>query len=444
MSKSDLDGPLPESLSQAQAWLSSGAISSESLCTAMLKRIHLHNGHSRSVRTIFEERALADAVESDKRRITCLPVPPLSGIPWLVKENIDVLPGPVSAGLDFLASRIPSHEAWIVRKLREAGAVVLGTCVSDPGAFGVRTDRVRHPTVPGLTVGGSSGGSAAALAMGFAFAALGTDTGGSIRIPSACCGTVGLKPTFAALSTEGLYPLVPSLDHVGPMTRTVEDMSLVWNALVPSHGKAEQPIGELRFGWAPEWLILAQKDVRSAFLAALSTLSKRGFQIVEIRLPDLKEVAHAHFVHFCDQATKLHLDEFGYTPMMFGTEAQEAFRMGRSLEISEIGRVENRRKELRSRVDSALEGLDALLIPTMPVLRPHLKNDSFLIGGKSMGFTASLVLFTSLFNHSGHPVLTTPNPGTTPDQLHSVQWVGHWGNERALLDAVCAAFDVFP
>lgn len=438
MSPSEPGGALPNSLSEACDWLGSGAIDAVTLCEGMLGRIRLHNGQSQSVRTVFEERALADALAVDQRRRAGESLPPLSGIPWLVKENIDLLPGPVSAGLEFLASRVPEREAWIVKRLRATGAVVLGTTVSDPGAFGVRTERVRHPVVDGLTVGGSSGGSAAAMAMGFACAALGTDTGGSIRIPSACCGTVGLKPTFDVLSTDGVYPLVPGLDHVGPMTRSVEDMSLVWSALMPSQGPAEPPKRAVRFGWVPEWVARAQKDVQAGFFEGLRALSDQGCQVVEVALPDLEEVARLHFVHFCDEATKLHLGAFGYTPEMFGPDAQAAFQLGQGLARAEVDRVARRRLALRGQVDGALVGLDALVLPTLPVLQPHLKHANFQIGGQSMGFTAALVLFTSLFNHSGHPVLTAPTPGVAPNRLHSVQWVGHWHGEQALLDAVCS------
>lgn len=418
--------------------LQTRAITSVALCEAMLEHIRRENGRIRAVRTPFDARARADAAEVDHLRAQGQPMGALAGIPFLVKENIDVLPGPVSAGLEFLASRVPDQDAWIVKKLRSAGAIVLGTTVSDPGAFGVRTEYVKHPKNPALTVGGSSGGSAAALAAGFAFAALGTDTGGSIRIPSACCGTAGLKPTMGAWRNDGVHPLVRDLDHVGPMARTVADLAIVWNALATG-GAPQQPANgaiSLRVGWCPEWLAWAQPDVQREFERTLRQLAQEGCQLIPIRLPRLEDVIHVHVTHFCHEACKLHLEEFGYAPDMFPAEAQEAFRAGRSLSREELDRAEAIRRGLRSQVDEALDNVDILVVPTLPVHQPEVKAESFQIGGRSLGFTLSLVLFTSLFNHTGHPVLATPAPGAATDSFHGVQWVGRWGTERSLLEAV--------
>jgi Asp-tRNA(Asn)/Glu-tRNA(Gln) amidotransferase A subunit family amidase len=436
MSTSESGTIPPYSLAEAQRGLQIGAFTAVQLCEALLARIRTHNGRIRAVRTLFEEEALRDAAEVDRLRQAGERLGALAGIPWLVKENIDVLPGPVSAGLDFLDARVPAGEAWIVQRLREAGAVILGTTVSDPGAFGVRTEHVRHPVDPVLTVGGSSGGSAAALLAGFAYGALGTDTGGSIRIPSACCGTAGLKPTFGTWSTEGVYPLVRDLDHVGPMARTVDDLHAIWDALLPATLDHAGSSGALRLGWSQEWLDCAQPNVQVEFHRSLAHLASLGHQVVKVQLPSFEDVARAHFGHFCHEVVQLHLMEFGHAPQMFGMEAQEAFRAGRALDSGELRQVEDIRKRLSASVDEALGVADLLVLPTLPVHRPEVTAESFQVGGRSMGFTASLVHFTSLFNHTGHPVLATPSPGIDPSRLHGAQWVGPNGCEGALLDAV--------
>lgn len=436
MSTPEFDLERPSSLVEASALLHAGNFTSVQLCESLLEHIHSQNDRILAVRTVFAQQALTEAAEVDRKRACGILLSPLAGIPILVKENIDVLPGPVSAGHAFLETRVPAREAWIVERLRSAGAVILGTTVSDPGAFGVRTEAVQHPMNPMLTVGGSSGGSGAALAAGFAYAALGTDTGGSVRIPSACCGVAGLKPTSGTWKTDGVYPLVRDLDHVGPMARTVGDLIEVWHALTPDALHYVATPSPLRIGWCPEWLAVAQSDVQSAFDRSLRLLSDQGHLVSEVRLPDLDDVARAHFTHFCHAACQLHLDEFGYKPYMFSSEAQAAFSIGSALSSIEILQAEQIRTGLKTRVDSALSTVDFLMLPSLPVHRPELATEMFQVGSQSRGFTATLVLFTSLFNHTGHPALSTPAPGTLPAQLHSVQWVGSWGTESRLLAQV--------
>ena len=180
-------------------------LSAEDLTSAYLSHIESVNPNINAIRHILKQAALEQAQLVDRQRKAGQAVGPLAGLPVVIKENCDVQGLSCSAGLSFRENCVAQQDAWVTQKLKAAGAIILGTSISDPGAFGVRTSAVTHPLKPELTVGGSSGGSAGALAAQMCLGAIGTDTGGSIRIPSACCGTVGLKPSFAALSMDGIF-----------------------------------------------------------------------------------------------------------------------------------------------------------------------------------------------------------------------------------------------
>ena len=177
---------------------------------------------------VLSAQALAEAEAADAN-----PASPLHGVNIAVKDNIDTAGALCSAGLPFLAERRATKDAVVVAALRAAGAVILGMTATDSGAFGVVTPAVTNPNHPSLIAGGSSGGSAAAVAAGLCDAALGTDTGGSVRIPAACCGVYGFKPTYGVISVAGIRPLTERFDHVGILARTIAEIHKITTALVP-------------------------------------------------------------------------------------------------------------------------------------------------------------------------------------------------------------------
>jgi Asp-tRNA(Asn)/Glu-tRNA(Gln) amidotransferase A subunit family amidase len=265
------------------------------LTEGFLARIGEHNPRINALRDSDADQARQTARALDARLDRGEDIGPLGGLPVVVKENCDTAGYACSAGLSFRTDHRPAQDSWVTARLRKAGAVILGTSISDPGAFGVRTAEVTHPIDAALTVGGSSGGSAAALAAGLCLGAIGTDTGGSIRIPSACCGTVGLKPSFGVLPMTGIFPLVPSLDHAGPMARTVGDTALLWSAIDVRRTDAQRPVS--RVGVDPTWVADADAPIRDAFVAMLDRLTRAGVKVHEITLPGIDENGGAKFVH---------------------------------------------------------------------------------------------------------------------------------------------------
>ena len=233
--------------------IESGRIEPLGLTRLMLERIAAFNPALNLFVTLCRDAALGDAAASGERAASGQRRGPLDGIPVALKDNIDLAGVPTSNGFGGPPWRVPARDAEVVRRLRAAGAVILGKLNMHEGALGATTDNPHfgasiNPHCPGYTPGGSSGGSAAAVAAGLCVAALGTDTGGSVRIPAAYCGVVGLKPSHGLVSTGGVVPLSWRLDHVGPLTRTVADARLVFTALqafdqeCPESGPARRSI----------------------------------------------------------------------------------------------------------------------------------------------------------------------------------------------------------
>jgi Asp-tRNA(Asn)/Glu-tRNA(Gln) amidotransferase A subunit family amidase len=407
-------------------------VSAQDLTSRFLARIERGNPRICAMRHVAARDALdtARALEAHIRAGGALP--PLAGLPVVIKENCDTAGLPCSAGLSFRKNHVPATDSWVTARLRAAGAIVLGVSVSDPGAFSVRTPDVTHPRDPSLTVGGSSGGSAAALAAGFCLGAIGTDTGGSIRIPSACCGTVGLKPTYGALPMDGIFPLVKSLDHVGPMARTVEDARVLWRALAGA--KSAPALTSRRVGYDPAWVEIADKPIRAAFDIALEKLRHQGIAPVEVALPDLDDAVAMHGQIFLVEAAAYHCAhhrEFidGYPPI-----AREWFATANGMNVGAYVNACIRRGAMSRTVDRLLETVDAVITPTLGVARAQKNAERVFIGNAEQDFTMGLVRLTCLFDHTGHPAIAFPVPNAPDALASSIQIIGPRGCEERILD----------
>ncbi|MBV2186786.1 MAG: amidase [Rhizobium sp.] len=404
----------------------------QDVAARFLQRIEDANGTVGAVRQTLTEAAMAAAGAWDKRIRSGEALPPLTGLPVVVKENCDTIGARCSAGLSFREDHVPTVDSAITRRLREAGAIVLGVSVSDPGAFSVRTPDVTHPVDSALTVGGSSGGSAAALAAGFCLAAIGSDTGGSIRIPSACCGTAGLKPTYGAWSKEGVFPLVPSLDHIGPMARTATDVQLIWNALSPG---APNPSRQVRrAGYDPRWVELADPEIRSAFALCSERLRASSIEVVTVELPDLEEVSVMHGQIFMVEAAALHCSEHAEKIENYPDVARDWFAIARKMEVGAYVDACQRRHAMRRHVDSLLNHVDVIITPTIAVCRPPRATEMLTVAGQAFDYTMALVRLTCLFNHTGHPVISFPVAGANDQYAASIQVMGPWYSEAMISD----------
>ena len=227
---------LSASITEVANLISSRQLSPVELTRAQLESAHARNDELNAVSHFRDEQAMQDATEAEKEILSSEYRGPLHGVPVMVKDNIDIAGEPTAAGSTISAERTVYTDAFVVRRLRAAGAVIIAKTTMDEYAWGVsgvnpHTGEVRNPWNTATTASGSSGGSAAAVAADMAFAALGTDTGGSVRIPASVCGLVGVKATRGLVSTVGSYPLAWSLDEVGPLARNGEDAAITLRAI---------------------------------------------------------------------------------------------------------------------------------------------------------------------------------------------------------------------
>lgn len=408
-------------------------VSAVELTQACLDRIKTLNPHIHAFRDIIAERALQDAGRIDESRRRGEPTGSLAGLPVAIKENIDTTPAKCPAGVAFRQNYYAEKDAAATAALREAGAVVLGVTVTDPGAFGVRTGEVTHPRQPSLSVGGSSGGSAAALAAELCYGALGTDTGGSIRVPSACCATVGLKPTRERVSLEGVFPLVWSLDHVGPMARDVGDTALLAEALDPDGFSTPLQPGKAIVGYDPDYYSDAEGAIQEDFRNVLAACRDRGYQVIEVALPKPDEVLPVHLGIFSIESWAFYSSTFPDAFNEYPELAKEMFSHARSQGPEAYVLASRQRMAFKRQVQALFSDVDFVLTPTLPLLRPDKEAQGFKIGEQWLDFTSALVRYTSLFDHTGHPALVIPMGIQNPGVATSLQIVGPLDADKSVL-----------
>ncbi|MBM3505665.1 MAG: amidase [Alphaproteobacteria bacterium] len=399
-------------------------IGAEELARLQLDRIAALNAGIGALSDVLAETAITEAKAVDRARERGRPLGPLAGIPVASKDIIDTTPAVCSAGLPFLRDRRPKCDAEVVRRLRRAGAVIVGVTETDPGAFGVRTASVTHPQAPTLTVGGSSGGSGAALAAGFCFATLGTDTGGSIRIPAACCQIVGLKPTRTRVSTEGVMPLVWSLDHVGPMTRSARDLAAVQAVLDPRFAHTATRKRRWAVGFDPRYAADASPLAAKAIERTLKAARAAHIGVREVRMPAPDDILDVHLVVFCAESAAYHFQAYPDRRNDYPAGPRHLLSMARSHTGYEYVQAMRQRAEITARMQALYDDVDAIIVPTLPVEPPPKKAEQVEVAGRPVDFTWALIRYTCLFNQTGNPVVSLPAVAKAPGVGASVQVVG--------------------
>lgn len=427
--------PSTSSLTAAARHIAAGEITSADLIDAALERIEKWNGRVGALTEVLTDRAQREARKVDGRRAGGGRLPELAGVPIVVKDLIDTTPAACPAGLPFLADYHPETDAEVVRRLRRAGAVIVGVAATDAGAFGVRTPQVTHPQAPDRSVGGSSGGSAAALAAEFALGALGSDTGGSIRIPSACCLTAGLKPTYGRVSTAGVRPLASSLDHVGPMARRVADLTLMARVLDPAFDRSasKRGGGPLVVGHDPRYGEDAEPEVLAGVGRALEACRALGAEVREVRLPAPDEVLEIHTVVFCAESAAYHFATFPGELEAYPAPVRRLLELSRGHTGYQYVQAMRKRQEIGARVQAVLADVDVVVLPTLPVLAPPRGAATLVVGGVERDFTLALIRYTCLFDHTGNPVLSLPVSVVAPGLGASAQLVGRLDRDADVL-----------
>jgi amidase len=422
------------------------------LTRQMLDRIAALDGQLQSYVTLMTDRALASARRADAEIEAGRYRGPLHGVPIGVKDLCYTRGVRTMAGTKIFADFVPDFDATVVARLEAAGAVILGKLVLCEGAFGPYFPGSQVPVNPwdaARWTGVSSSGSGVATAAGLCFASIGTDTGGSIRYPSAANGCVGLKPTYGRVSRHGVFALAPSMDHVGPMTRTVEDAAILFEAMagadpqdptslpdpVPAvRAELGRGVSGLRIGFDRRYATdNVDADVAAAMDEVLATLTRLGAQVVEVAMPDVSQVGGAWLDLCYVEALAVHAATFPSRAGEYGPGFRAALEAGQRVTPARLAAVQEIRSQVSASIDALLNGVDCLVCPSMAnSARVKEANPFDEETDESWSAQVRNDIFAQPFNFSGSPTLSVPC-GFTADGLPlSAQFVGRELSEAML------------
>lgn len=365
------------SIPEVGAHYRAGRLSPLDVTRAALARIEELNPSLNAFITVTADLALRGAAQAEAELRAGKDRGPLHGILVALKDLADTAGVRTTCGSRLLANHVPETDATVTRRLHEAGAVLIGKTNLLEFAYGIvhpDVGQTNNPWDPSRTSGGSSGGSAAAVASGMCYAALGTDTGGSIRIPAAYCGVAGLKPTYGLVPLGGVFPLSWSLDHAGPLARTSGDAALLLAALAgrPMNA-APRDVRGVRLGVLEEHTRgpEMQPGVTEVYVRALEALRAAGAQLVEVRVPDLDLADAALMNVLLPEASAVHARWLQESPEAYARDTRRQLELGFTVSAVAHVRAQQYRRRLARNFLSAMTGLDAILSPTAPWVAPH-------------------------------------------------------------------------
>jgi aspartyl-tRNA(Asn)/glutamyl-tRNA(Gln) amidotransferase subunit A len=406
-----------QTLTHLARLLQTRTMTSEEVTNACLARIESRDSTINAYITVLAEGARAQARDADREIAAGRYRGPLHGVPISLKDLIDLRGTPTTAASRVRAEHIAVDDALVTKRLRDAGAVFVGKTNLHEFAFGTTNEDsaygpVHHPLDLSRSPGGSSGGSAASVLADMAVTSIGTDTGGSIRIPSSVCGLVGLKPAVGEIPTDGVVPLSALLDHVGPISRSVDDAAVVYHALrgVPAPPPVTaRDLRGLRFGIPrPYFLALMDPQVGAIFEQTCERLARAGVVLEDVVIPHAGEVAAIYLHIVLPEAAAYHAATLESRPDDYSPNVRLRLEMGRYILAEDYMRALYGREALIDDVNRALEGRDGLLLPTMPITAPKLGAATVSIGGIDEPVRNAMLRLTQLFNITGHAAITLP------------------------------------
>ena len=429
--------------------IASRRLTSEKLTENCLATIADLNPKLNAFITVTADDALSRARQADKEIAGGRYLGSLHGIPISLKDLIDCQGTPTTAGSLVRKDHLAAADAPVTRRLREAGAVFVGKTNLHEFAFGTTTEDsgfgpARNPHDPARSPGGSSGGSAIAVATGMSIGTVGTDTGGSIRIPAAACGVVGLKPEWGQVSATGVVPLSRQLDHVGPLAASVADAWTLYNALLPAAGRVNAlpetaALKGLRFGMPAGYLFdRLDADVERTILATIELLRSRGATITEVALPHANDIATVYLHLVLSDAAEYHARTLEARPQDYTPNVRLRLELARYVLAEDYIRALRGKAIIAGEVDRALQRIDALVCPALSIPAPPIGAATMPVKGGIDAVRTLMLRCTQPFNVSGHPAIALPC-GRTPGGLPiGLQLVGHKGRTPALVQAALA------
>jgi aspartyl-tRNA(Asn)/glutamyl-tRNA(Gln) amidotransferase subunit A len=445
---------LQVNLAEVAALIRQKQVSPYELTEQCLARISTLNPTLNAFITITGDAALAAARQAEGEITKGDYRGPLHGIPVAVKDLIYTAGVRTTCGSKILANFVPDFDATVIKKLQDAGAISVGKTAMHEFAYGITNENphygpTRNPWNPQHVSGGSSGGSAVSAATGMCFAAVGTDTGGSIRIPGSFCGTAGLKPTFGRISCHGAYPLGPTLDHVGPMARTVVDVGILYQLLagydLDDGYSADHPVGEISLKKSLQGMRVGipdayfekdvQPEVLHAFQSAATVLEELGAQVSSARLPDMARVTEVSRNALLVEGYAGHWQHLAERPQDLGPDVKANIEKGKDIPARDYVQGQLERNRFRIAMEKVFDSVDVLITPATPLTAFPIGTKNVLLGPQEEDARTAATRFTRCFNATGHPALTVCCGFDSAGLPVGLQIVGRFWDEATVLQA---------
>lgn len=409
---------------------------------AYLNRIKASNPALNAFITVSEGTALNQAQIAEKKLLAGEDIGALHGVPFSYKDLIDTKGIKTTNGSFVDREQVPAQNAHVVKVLNGSEAINLGKTNLHEYAFGITSNNpfygpVRNPWDTSLIAGGSSGGSAAAVAANLCLGSVGTDTGGSIRIPASCCGIVGLKPTYGLVSTEGIMPVSWSHDHAGPLARNVADLAAIMEALTnASYERFCIPdIKGLRVGVPKQYFNEQIEDeVRAIFKKAIRELESLGAILIEIDMPFASDSLKVAFTVATAEAGYIHKGKMETSLALYGDDIREILSSSKG--ISSLSYIEalKERETITRQLTELFEKVDVIVTPTMPATPTKIGVEEVVFKETTEDIFSCMIRYTCLFNITGHPAMSIPCGLTVEKSLPAgLQIAANHGREDLLI-----------
>lgn len=446
------------SIEEASQLLRRKKVSPLDLVQASLKQIESWNPRINAFITVLGEEARRAARAAERQLRRNPPRSPLFGIPISLKDNIYTKGIRTTAGSEILRDFVPQFDSAIAARLKEAGAILLGKTNLHEFAYGITSENshfgsARNPWATNRITGGSSGGSAASVAAGLVFASVGTDTAGSIRIPPALCGVVGLKPTLGLVDLSGVVPLSTTCDHAGFIGRSVADACILFEACAPAYPKGavrpdfrklrKNKPRRFRIGWPEQHFFdIVDDEVRRKIDEAARCFESLGATIEKVSLPHSAEAVEAGTTIQMSEATHYHQSQGFFPQRAADYEPDISQRLAAGAEIKAIDylRAFEMKRIVEEEFDAAFEEVDAIIAPSSAIPASLLGESEVEVVGKKQALRPTLVRTNRPMNVSGNPSIALPCGFTDSGLPVGMQLVGpRWGEAKLL--AIAAAYE---
>lgn len=420
----------------------------------LLDYVDQGNKDTNSYISVTADSAMKRAKEAEKEITSGDYKGVFHGVPIALKDNIYFENEVTTMASKIHKDFVSKDDATVTARLRDAGAVFTGKLNMHEYAWGIDNNNphfgaVHNPWNPEKVPGGSSGGSGAAVASHSTYSSLGTDTAGSIRIPSSACGIVGLKPTHGRVSKYGIFPLAWTLDHVGPMAKSVEDAAAMLTAIAGFDGRdptcANVPVNDylsglngnvkgLKIGINEEYFFKdVDGPVEKIIRDRIADLEKQGAIVTTVSIPSLRNAEWVELATSLSEASAIHHSDMQTRPDDFGADIRFLFELGELFTAVDYLQAQQARRQLKLEFDAALQKVDVLIAPTLPFISPNIGDDKVVINGKKVDFIENCIRFTGPSNLTGLPAMTVP-AGVVDNMPVGLQIIGRAFDEARVLN----------